>query len=233
MLSKSWNICHNIEPSEIDKLVDWLSDIYVNLAMENYPYPSKFLQSLPAFPVRVFCNKVYGINTNDSKVLLEALNQALQIYTNYTGQLKCHNLKSSVDDPIERAWRYQVCTELVMPICSTDTDMFENRKWDFNKYSDQCYNEIGIRPWRPYWIGVEYGGKNLRYFSNIVFSNGMMDPWSVGGVLANITSSILAVTIPRAAHHVDIRESNLADDNFVVQARKFLIRAIRKFLNIN
>ncbi|CAH2001817.1 unnamed protein product [Acanthoscelides obtectus] len=232
-LSKSWSLCHNISSTEIDKLVDWLSDIYVNLAMANYPYPSKFLQPLPAFPVRVFCNKLYGANTNDTRTLLEVLNQAFQIYTNYSGQLKCHDVNSSADDSRKRAWRYQVCTELVMPLCSTDADMFENAKWDLKRYSEKCYRDVGVWPWRPDWIVQEYGGKNLRYFSNIVFSNGLMDPWSVGGVLANVSSNILAVTIPRAAHHVDLRDSDLADDNFVVQARKFHIRAIRKFLNIN
>ena len=48
------------------------------------------------------------------------------------------------------------------------------------------------------------GGRHIEAASNIVFSNGLLDPWSSGGVLWNISDSLVAVIIPEGAHHLDV-----------------------------
>ncbi|KAJ8920963.1 hypothetical protein NQ315_015757 [Exocentrus adspersus] len=233
LLSTIWNFCNGLETSnDVDKLVDWLSNIYVNLAMVNYPYPTNFLTQLPAYPVKIFCDKLNSFKVDDNKTLLEALGKALEVYTNYTGKTKCNNVNITSEDLGEFAWDYQACTELIMPMCSTENDMFETTAWDFKNYSDECFRKFGVKSSNRHWPILQYGGTNLKYFSNIVFSNGLMDPWSCGGVLRNVSSTIWAVNITDGAHHVDLRGADPADTNYVVEARKMHVKAIKKWLDI-
>jgi hypothetical protein len=69
--------------------------------------------------------------------------------------------------------------------------------------------------------------------SNIVFSNGRLDPWSSGGVTANVTGnpSVIALVIDGGAHHLDLRASNPADPPAVTQARLVEAAAIRSWIN--
>lgn len=70
----------------------------------------------------------------------------------------------------------------------------------------------------------------FRYASNIVFSNGLMDPWSGGGVLRAPNDQITVILIPDTAHHLDLRAANSADPPSVVAARQIELNEIRKWL---
>ena len=67
--------------------------------------------------------------------------------------------------------------------------------------SDGCWQQWGVRP-RAGWPAAHFGDKkrSLQSASNIVLSNGLLDPWSAGGVLANVSESVIAVVIPSGAH---------------------------------
>ena len=54
----------------------------------------------------------------------------------------------------------------------------------------------------------------------ISYSNGMMDPWSGGGVLESLSDSLVAILIPEGAHHLDLRAANPADPPYVRAARE-------------
>jgi len=60
-----------------------------------------------------------------------------------------------------------------------------------------------------------YGGfdatVDFSSYSNIFFINGKLDPWSSGGVLVNVSSSLPAFYMAGAAHHLDLRLPNAAD----------------------
>lgn len=69
------------------------------------------------------------------------------------------------------------------------------------------------------WVDNYYGGLNIEAASNIVFSNGLLDPWSSGGVLQNISDSLVAVVLDLGAHHLDLMFSDPADPPCVKNAR--------------
>ena len=48
---------------------------------------------------------------------------------------------------------------------------------------------------RPYWATIQWGGKDISYASNIIFSNGEYDPWRGGGVQTNISDTAVAILI--------------------------------------
>lgn len=125
---------------------------------------------------------------------------------------------------------FQACTDMIMPMCSTDEDMFETTAWSFKEYSDGCFKTFSVRPRSEQVPILEFGGKDIETASNIVFSNGLLDPWSGGGVLTNISSEITAILIPSGAHHVDLRSDNPLDSNDVKTARSFHEKQIEKWI---
>lgn len=105
-------------------------------------------------------------------------------------------------------------------------------------------------PWGE-WLDVYYGGLRIGSHSNIVFSNGLLDPWSAGGVYAqgfdptagnykgpmvqNLTSdgSMIALIIKFGGHHTDLMYSDPRDPQCVTDARRiendFITRWIREW----
>lgn len=117
-----------------------------------------------------------------------------------------------------------------MPFCTNGIDdMFEPRSWNFREYSDDCFKQWGVRP-RPTWITTVYGGRNISSHSNIVFSNGELDPWSGGGVTKDITDTLVAITIPEGAHHLDLRARNAFDPTTVLLARSLEVRHMKQWI---
>ena len=58
-----------------------------------------------------------------------------------------------------------------------------------NQTSEPCSDPYGIygyskEPYDPFstWLDTYYGGISMKGHSNIIFSNGLLDPWSAGGV---------------------------------------------------
>lgn len=92
-------------------------------------------------------------------------------------------------------WDILACGDMVMPMEADGVnDMYSPFKWDDKAYSDYCFEKYGIRP-QYNWTLSFYGGrtdKEMQGFSNIFFSNGMLDPWS-GGSPVNYLSNTLNV----------------------------------------
>lgn len=218
---------------DFDGLYEYLQDVLGNLAMANYPYPANFLADLPAYPVRAFCGKINNVFPKNED-LLSAFDDALQIYTNNTGKSKCVDTTSAYQTSLgDQGWNIQACTEMVMPMCANGTtDMFIPEKWDFKTYSDGCYKKYGVYPRQNAAI-MFYGGRSIERLhttSNIIFTNGLLDPWSGGGVLRAFSDKIDVLIIPEGAHHIDLRAANKLDPSSVKYARNFHLGRFRKWM---
>ncbi|XP_067890018.1 lysosomal Pro-X carboxypeptidase isoform X1 [Heterodontus francisci] len=229
-LSHTFHLCSPLQASDVASFKSWLRDTWVNLAMVDYPYKANFLQPLPAWPIKVVCTFLNDPSL-PAESLLQNIFQAVNVYYNYTGNAGCLNIsQSSTSNLDDRGWYYQTCTEMVMPSCSDGVnDMFEPVPWDFQLFSDNCKKDWGLRP-RPDWITTVYGGKNISSHSNIVFSNGGLDPWASGGVTKSISDTLVAIIIPEGAHHLDLRSRNDKDPVSVRKARALEVEHIKKWI---
>lgn len=229
-LNQNFKFCTPFNKTEdYDKFYDYLVDVLGNLAMANYPYPANFLADLPAYPVRQFCGQINQVyDKNDA--LLAAFDQALQVYTNSTQKTQCLDITSAYDSSLDATgWEFQTCTEMVMPMCSNGkTDMFPSIPWDFKKFSDDCYKKWKVYPQQNAAM-TKYGQKFTSY-SNIIFSNGLLDPWSGGGVLKTFNNNIQIMIIPEGAHHIDLRDKNEKDPRSVTLARNQYLRAFNEWI---
>ncbi|MEE6473119.1 hypothetical protein FKM82_009852 [Ascaphus truei] len=230
-LSKTFHLCNALKTKDdVAMLKSWLIETWTNLAMADYPYAANFLQPLPASPIRVVCKFLKEPGCAD-KQLLQNIFQAVNVYYNYTGQAQCLNTSETATASLgDLGWGYQACTEMVMPMCTDGVnDMFEPQPWDLHSYSEECFKQWGIRP-RESWITTMYGGKNISSHSNIVFSNGGLDPWSSGGVNHNISDTLVAISIPEGAHHLDLRSNNAYDPRSVLLARSLEVDYMKKWI---
>jgi lysosomal Pro-X carboxypeptidase len=229
-INKNFRLCPKSQlktPSDVRTLKDYLTEIWTDLAMMDYPYPTTFLAPLPADPVTAACVGLAKPYDSDQK-LLQNVFTGLNVYFNYTGDSKCLDLGDE-DDIGAGMWTYQSCTEMVMPFCYDGTnDMFEAQAWDMDQYTKDCQETWGVTP-RPSLANTLYGGRSLEAASNIVFTNGLLDPWSSGGVLKPVGGTA-ALIIPEGAHHLDLRAANPKDPVSVVDARKKERQFIEKWI---
>ncbi|XAR59690.1 Lysosomal Pro-Xaa carboxypeptidase [Bertholletia excelsa] len=105
----------------------------------------------------------------------------------------------------------QTCAEMEMPIgCEANDTMFEATPFDLNNYTRECEELFGVTP-RPHWITTEFGAT--------LFSNGLRDPYSAGGVVENISDSVVAVYTQKGSHTLDMVTPTMSDPDWLVSQR--------------
>lgn len=125
---------------------------------------------------------------------------------------------------------------MVMPTDGNNKEsIFPASEWDYNDRASFCKAYFNVEP-RPTWITTEFGGHDIsrvlkRFGSNIIFFNGLRDPWSGGGVLKNISKSIIAITAKEGAHHVDLRFSTSEDPGWLKDVRRREVNIITEWLS--
>ncbi|XP_067307027.1 lysosomal Pro-X carboxypeptidase isoform X2 [Pseudorasbora parva] len=231
-LSQEFRLCGPLKSQEeVFGFKSWLQETWVNLAMVDYPYEANFLQPLPAWPVKVVCTNLQFDTGVSDKQLLNGISKAVRVYYNYTGDAVCLNTSQTATGNLGMlGWFYQSCTEMVMPMCTGGiADMFEPQPWNFQAFSDECYNQFGVRP-REDWAEIVYGGRNIGAHSNIIFSNGNLDPWMSGGVTESLSKSLVAIMINGGAHHLDLRYNNEFDPESVIKTRELEVLYFKQWI---
>ncbi|XP_051150124.1 uncharacterized protein LOC127264672 [Andrographis paniculata] len=230
-LSRTFRACKQVR--SIYSARDWLWEAFVYTAMVNYPTAANFLKPLPAYPVTEMCKIIDGFPPGATK--LSRAFAAASLYYNYSSSQKCFALENPSDDHGLSGWNWQACTEMVMPMVVSNESMFPPSSFSYKEFSDDCEKNYGVRP-RPHWVTTEYGGTDIklvlkRFGSNIIFSNGLQDPWSRGSVLKNISDTIVALVAEKGAHHTDLRSATADDPDWLVDQRRQEVQIIEKWIS--
>lgn len=229
-IAKAFHLCKVPESENgVDALKGYMNGAWGNLAMINYPYPTEFLMPVPGWPIKEACKALS--KPLDGIALMEGVSKALNVYYNYTGNVKCLDTANAQPAGLDdNGWSVQSCNEMVMPMCSnSESSMFEPAQWSLEGFIKGCQEQWKTTP-RPNHIVRQYGGRNIDQFSNIFFSNGKLDPWHSGGILKNVSGSVQAYILEQGAHHLDLRSSNPADTPGAIHVRLMEKQAIREWI---
>ncbi|CAG5918565.1 dipeptidyl peptidase 2 [Menidia menidia] len=222
---------------DINQLNGLLRNAFTMMAMLDYPYSTHFMGNMPANPVKVACQTM--LRGSD---LLANLRDTAGIVYNSTGILACfdpYSLYKECADPTgcglgfdSLAWDYQACTEVELCYESNNvTDMFPPMAFTEKDRETYCSKRWGVIP-RPGWLRTQFWGDALSTASNIIFSNGNLDPWANGGVRKSLSSSLIALNISEGAHHLDLRGNNEADPPSVIRVRKMESEIIAQWVKM-
>jgi dipeptidyl-peptidase-2 len=200
-LTQAFNLCSPLKASQVEHLILWAVNAFTTLAMCDYPYATDFCANLPAWPVNDACQGALA-----AKDALSGLAYASSLAYNGSASMTCFDIESEYIEcadqtgcgtgPSGTAWDYQACTESVfLPTTNGQTDMFLARSWTLVDLKDYCLKKFGVIP-RQSWLATEFGAGNIgRSASNIIFSNGLLDPWHAGGILQSLSPTLPAVLI--------------------------------------
>ncbi|KAF7823314.1 lysosomal Pro-X carboxypeptidase-like [Senna tora] len=123
-------------------------------------------------------------------------------------------------------WPWQRCSEITILYEAGNDTMFPPNSYTMNlkSFVMNCKKLFGVSP-RPNWVSTYYGGHDIklvlqRFGSNIIFSNGLRDPYSIDGVLENLSDSIVAVYTINGSHCLDILRAMPSDPELVDQTTR-------------
>ena len=94
-LTTLFKFCRPVKSA--DEVKNWLSDMYAQIGMADYPYPTSFISELPAFPIRVLCANVTSPtlgHIRDDEDIVKRIAKGANVYFNYSGDTECFDTDS-------------------------------------------------------------------------------------------------------------------------------------------
>ncbi|PIC39919.1 hypothetical protein B9Z55_011454 [Caenorhabditis nigoni] len=224
------------------------------MAMVDYPYPTGFLEPLPGWPVTVACGYMNATGESFSdEELVTAVANAANVYYNYNGYTDftycidynvCGDPGTGGLGSDELGWPWQECSEIIMAMCASGgaNDVFWSECGDniYDTLKQGCLSIFGSMNWTTANWNIDavktLYGYDLSGSSNLILTQGHLDPWSGGGYKVDQTNTargIYVMEIPGSAHHLDLRQPNTCDPNTVVNARYQIVQILKCWVDVN
>jgi len=215
--------------SDIEFLNQWLLGGFANVVQFNYP---------PSWPANATCQyfNVYSHTTSQSAWgWVQTLAASMQVAYNASGTADCFPITGDTLDYTE-VWNYQICTEMWCPQGTTNvTDVFPPYPWDPAAMAAACSAAYGVYP-RTDWVSINYGmsplnAQTLKYASNIMFTDGQLDPWLYGCVKSSSNPNIVVKIMQGGAHATDFLYPTSGDTQDIRDTRTQEISLIQTWVN--
>ncbi|XP_057981109.1 uncharacterized protein LOC131166533 [Malania oleifera] len=219
-LSKKFKTCKRLKNTE--ELNEHLRNAYSAAAQYDEP---------PEFPVTKMCKAIDGAASNG----IDILGQIFAGMVAFDGNKSCYDLEPYFSSETINGWDWQTCSDITIRMGRGNNTLFGAADpFDLNKYLKYCKNKYGVTP-RPLWITTYYGGHHIKlilkkFGSNIIFSNGLRDPYSSGGVLEDISDSVVAVYTVEGSHCLDVSAAQKNDPNWLVLQRSKEVQIIKGWI---
>ena len=108
--------------------------------------------------------------------------------------------------------------------------MFWPSPWNLTASVEGCVSQYSVDS-SVDWPKLQYGGWGVsRWGSNIVFSNGGLDPWRPGGITHATAPNVTTVIIPDMGHHIDLMFSDPHDTQAVRETRDMEVKHIARWI---
>ncbi|KAG7551575.1 Alpha/Beta hydrolase fold [Arabidopsis thaliana x Arabidopsis arenosa] len=223
ILSKKFKLCNPL--NDTIELKNYLSNIYAVTAQYNNNNPNS---------VATLCDAINTSPPNSTKS--DILDQIFAGVVASSGNISCYGMSSDQITNDVRAWTWQSCSEMVMPIGYEKEDtMFQPKPFNMSSFTKNCESYYGVSP-RPHWVTAYFGSQDVklifrRFGNNIIFSNGLLDPYSVGGVLEDISDTVVAITTRDGSHCRDIVLKSKEDPEWLVEQREKEVKIIDSWIS--
>uniref|UniRef100_A0A7S1Q9V3 Uncharacterized protein n=1 Tax=Neobodo designis TaxID=312471 RepID=A0A7S1Q9V3_NEODS len=235
------HLCVTPTAADANQLGYFVQASFDSMAMGNYPFPTYYISGepghpAPAWPMRVACSNIATAAPTAEERITNLYN-AISVMINITGTKQCYDTSGNNPSVFSAIWDFMVCTaglineQPYFPATGPPHDMFwEQPLWPKSKMEAYCERTYGKKPrWGELWMGL--GLDAIPASSNIIFANGLLDPWHSGGILQNVSSSILALIIPEGAHHLDLFFATPEDPPGVAEVRRTQLANIRQWMD--
>lgn len=146
-----------------------------------------------------------GDASASSGVATPCFNLTAQLPTGPKATLSSGDWSGVGSGPSGESWDFQTCTLLVETIGFSKASFLLPRSWTMEWLNQHCRARFGVTP-QPMALVESWGFDDLisAGASHIVFTNGMLDGWSVSGVMHNVSDTLIALNFPNGAHHSDL-----------------------------
>jgi len=185
-----------------------------------------------------------------SKKLLDSKNQNIGIKDENNGV--CTASKEAMDSMT--AWNILTCNEGLNLVNWWAQGVGHDLYWPPNQEKDYSrenlvpgslsycvylqnlglYGIPSVRDDWSFWLDTVYGGTRMQYASNIVYSNGNLDPWMPAGVAQTENSndgSVVSLIIEMGGHHLDLFFPTEEDPESVRTVRAIEDQHIAKWIS--